>query len=216
MLKKMTIHIMLVAVVILFLVALAVSGVANVRVERAAKGHCYDSTDDIPYRRVSLLLGTTPIGPKGGPNPYFRNRIAACARLYHAGKVSKVLVSGDNCRRGYNEPEDMRQALMEAGVPDSNIVLDYAGFRTYDSMVRAKKVFGQDSLTVISQQWHNERALYIAGSIGMDAVAYNAVDVRSRSVKLKLAVREWLSRTKMVFDLLLKHDPHFLGDPITI
>jgi SanA protein len=105
---------------------------------------------------------------------------------------------------------------MEAGVPDSNIVLDYAGFRTYDSMVRAKKVFGQDSLTVISQQWHNERALYIAGSIGMDAVAYNAVDVRSRSVKLKLAVREWLSRTKMVFDLLLKHDPHFLGDPITI
>ena len=130
--------------------------------------------------------------------------------------MGKVLVSGDNSRNGYNEPEDMRQALVEAGIPDSCIVLDFAGFRTYDSMVRAKRVFGQDSLTVISQQWHNKRALYIANRVGVDAVAYNAADIDIRATKLRLAVREWLARTKMVFDLLFMHDPHFLGEQITI
>lgn len=209
-------RILLITLVSLLLSGAAVSIVANVLVNRSAEGLCYSSTDDMPYRRVALLLGTTRLGRTGNPNPYFYNRITACAELYRAGKVGKVLVSGDNSRKGYNEPEDMRQALVEAGIPDSCIVLDFAGFRTYDSMVRAKRVFGQDSLTVISQQWHNERALYIASRIGVDAVAYNAADIDIRATKLRLAVREWLARTKMVFDLLFMHDPHFLGEQITI
>ena len=209
-------RVLLITLATLFLLGVAVTVVANVRVDRAAEALCYDSADDIPYRRVALLLGTTKLDRYGNFNPYFYNRIAACAELYHAGKVSKVLVSGDNSRRGYNEPVDMRQALIEAGVPDSDIVLDYAGFRTYDSMVRAKKVFGQDSLIVISQQWHNERALYIASCIGVDAIAYNAADVDYRATQMRMAVREWLARTKMVFDLLFKRDPHFLGEPIVI
>lgn len=209
-------RILLITLATLLLLGVAVTVVANVRVNRATEGLCYSSTGDIPYRRVALLLGTTRLGRTGNPNPYFYNRIAACAELYHAGKVGKVLVSGDNSRKGYNEPEDMRQALMEAGVPDSCIVLDYAGFRTYDSMVRAKRVFGQDSLTVVSQQWHNERALYIANRIGVNAVAYNAADIDFRATKLRVTVREWLARTKMVFDLLFMCDPHFLGDPIEI
>ena len=209
-------RILLITLVSLLLSGAAVSIVANVLVNRSAEGLCYSSTDDMPYRRVALLLGTTRLGRTGNPNPYFNNRITACAKLYRAGKVGKVLVSGDNSRKGYNEPEDMRQALVEAGIPDSCIVLDLAGFRTYDSMVRAKRVFGQDSLTVISQQWHNKRALYIANRIGVDAVAYNAADIDIRATKLRLAVREWLARTKMVFDLLFMHDPHFLGEQITI
>lgn len=196
--------------------AAAITISANVMVKRTAKGLCYDDTAAIPYRRVGLLLGTSKLNRHGGPNPYFTRRIKACAALYHAGKISKVLVSGDNSRKEYNEPEDMRQALIAAGVPDSCIVLDYAGFRTYDSMVRAKKVFGLDSLTIISQQWHNERALYIASRVGIDAVAFNADDIKSRSTKSRIAVREWLARTKMFFDLLLMRDPHFLGDPIEI
>ena len=105
---------------------------------------------------------------------------------------------------------------MKASIPDSCIVFDYVGFRTYDSMVRAKRVFGQDNLTVISQQWHNERALYIANRMGVNAVAYNAADIDFRATKLRVTVREWLARTKMVFDLLFMHTPHFLGDPIEI
>ena len=196
--------------------AAAITISANVMVKRTAKGLCYDDTAAIPYRRVGLLLGTSKLNRHGGPNPYFTRRIKACAALYHAGKISKVLVSGDNSRIGYTEPEDMRQALVEAGVPDSVIVLDYAGFRTYDSMVRAKKVFGQQRLTVVSQPWHNERALYIAHRIGVDAIAYNAADFENRQWKLRLTVREWLARTKMAVDLLSLHDPHFLGEPIEI
>ena len=106
--------------------------------------------------------------------------------------------------------------LVSLGVPADSITLDYAGFRTYDSMVRAKKVFGQDSVTVISQDWHNERAIYIANRVDVDAIAFNARDVSIRSVSLKLKVREWLARTKMAIDLLFQHDPHFLGEPIVI
>ena len=83
-------------------------------------------------------------------------------------------------------------------------------------MVRAKKVFGQDSVTVISQDWHNERAVYIANRVGVDAVAFNAEDIAIRSIALKFRVREWLARTKMAFDLLFLHEPHFLGEPIEI
>lgn len=214
--SRKTRHIILLALAALVVLTAAVTVTANVRVSRAAKGLCYSSTDDLPYRPVALLLGTSRLGRKGNPNPYFDNRIEACAELYHAGKISKVLVSGDNCRRGYNEPADMRLALLAAGVPDSCIVLDYAGFRTYDSMVRAKRVFCQDTLTVISQQWHNERALYIARRIGIDAVAYNADDIASRPTRLRLTVREWLARTKMTVDLLFMRDPRFLGEPMAI
>ena len=136
--------------------------------------------------------------------------------MYHAGKINRILISGDNSRKDYNEPADMKDALVERGVPADSITLDYAGFRTYDSMVRAKKVFGQDSVTVISQDWHNERAVYIANRVGVDAVAFNAEDIAIRSIALKFRVREWLARTKMAFDLLFLHEPHFLGEPIKI
>ena len=156
-----------------------------------------------------------PLRTAWQPDPYFVYRIDAAAKLYHSGKIRKILISGDNRRKGYNEPEDMRNALIAKGVPDSCIVLDYAGFRTYDSMVRAKKVFGQDSLIVVSQHWHNERALYIAHRIGVEADAFDAKD-RTGFTTIRLTVREWLARTKMAIDLLFMHDPHFLGEKIEI
>ena len=115
-------RILLITLVSLLLFGVTVSIVANVLVNRSAEGLCYSSTDDMPYRRVALLLGTTRLGRTGKPNPYFNNRIAACAELYRAGKVGKVLVSGDNSRKGYNEPEDMRrQAGLRAGQPHRHI-----------------------------------------------------------------------------------------------
>lgn len=198
----------------LLLAAIGLTVWANVSVSRWANGRCFDDLGEIPAQRVALLLGTTKNTRQGAVNPYFTNRVEAAAELYHNGKVQKILVSGDNCRDGYNEPADMCAALLALGVADSDIVLDYAGFRTYDSMVRAQKVFGQYTLTVVSQQWHNERALYIAHSIGIEAVAYNAADVQNRPTALKLCLREWLARTKMALDLIFPHNPHFLGEPI--
>ena len=212
--KKIIIPSIIAAVVA---VAFLVMGViVNHSVDKMAEGRCYSSVDDIPYRRVGLLLGTARLTRHGYENPYFYYRIDACAGLYHAGKIQRILISGDNSRKDYNEPADMKEALVECGVPADSITLDYAGFRTYDSMVRAKKVFGQDSVTVISQDWHNERAIYIANRVEVDAIAFNAEDIAIRSIALKFRMREWLARTKMAFDLLFLHEPHFLGEPIVI
>ena len=208
--------IILAIIATLIVLGITITVVTNILVIQCGKGQCYSSVEQVPYRRVGLLLGTAPYLNNGSSNPYFTYRIEACSELYYSGKISKVLVSGDNHKKNYNEPEAMRQALIEAGVPDCDIVLDYAGFRTYDSMVRAKKVSGQDSVIVISQQWHNERAIYIARHIGLDAVAYNAKDAVPRVSKVRLTVREYLARTLMSVDLLIGHDPHFLGEPITI
>ena len=198
------------------LIALVFTVTANVIVSSYSSGRCYDDAEAIPHNRVGLLLGTSPKTKQGTVNLYFKYRMEAAAELYHSGKIDKILISGDNRHKNYNEPAAMRNALLELGVPDSAIVLDYAGFRTYDSMVRAKKVFGQDRLTVISQSWHNERALYIAHRVGIEAIGYNARDVAFRKVALKNHIREWFARAKMVFDLIFQHDPHFLGDPIEI
>ena len=110
----------------------------------------------------------------------------------------------------------IQQDLLAAGIPDSVIYLDYAGFRTYDSMVRAKEVFGLTYFTIISQPFHNERALYIATRKGLDVVAFNAPDVQLHRWQIRMTVREWLARTKAVLDIYTGKQPHFLGEPITI
>ena len=137
-------------------------------------------------------------------------------RAIQAGKIERILVSGDNSRSTYDEPTCIKEDLVSAGIPDSMIYLDYAGFRTYDSMVRAKEVFGLTSFTIISQPFHNERALYIAARKGLDAIAFNAPDVQLRKWQIRMTVREWLARTKAVADNYLGKQPHFLGEPITI
>jgi SanA protein len=139
----------------------------------------------------------------------------AAAALYHAGKVQHLLVSGDNGHRSYNEPMDMRAALMAAGVDSNHITLDFAGFRTLDSVVRALKVFGQAEFVVISQRFHNERAVYIAREHGIRAVAFNARDVDVRR-GLRTRIREKFARTKVFLDLLFGVEPHFLGDPVVL
>lgn len=202
--------------VCLIIAGILVVGGCNLMVKTSARGKLYDEEQKIPYRKVGLLLGTAPKMANGTPNMYYQYRIEAASRLFHARKISYILISGDNCRHGYNEPEAMRQSLIAAGVPDTAIFLDYAGFRTYDSMVRAKKVFGQDSVTVISQYWHNERAVYLARRIGVDAIAYNASDVEHRRSFLKNHVREMLAKVKAVADPLLDKRPRFLGDAVPI
>lgn len=176
----------------------------------------YDDVASVPYNRVSLLLGTNPLNRLGRPNSYFTNRIRTAAALYNAGKTDYIIVSGDNHIATYDEPTAMRDALVALGVPEERIVPDYAGFRTLDSVVRAKEVFGCDSLTIISQVDHNARALYIARANGIQAVAIAAPLRAGRRVRIRLAIREWLARDKMMLDLLLGKQPHFLGKRITI
>ena len=189
---------------------------ANVRVEQAAKEYIYYDVDSIPYNKVALLLGTNPLNKWGRANSYFTNRINTAAELYHAGKVDFIIASGDNHIKEYDEPTAMRDSLIAHGVPEERIILDFAGFRTLDSVVRAKEVFGCDSLTIISQEDHNARALYLAEANGINAVAISAPLRAGRWVRTRLALREWLARDKMMLDIWFGKQPHFLGEKIEI
>ncbi len=185
----------------------------NLKVTRSTAHRLYDEVAATPHRHAALLLGTSPTLPDGRINLYFRYRIDACARLYAAGKMDRIIISGDNHVVTYNEPEAMRDSLVARGIPSEVIFLDYAGFRTLDSVVRAKEIFGQRSLLIVSQRFHNERAVFLAGRKGIDAIGFNA---QTPSTHFKVRFREVFARVKVFLDLLLAKQPHFLGDPIDI
>lgn len=189
---------------------------ANWRVDSHAEGRIYSSAEQAPRNKVALLLGTSPMNRFGRPNAYFTNRIRTAAMLFKAGKADYILASGDNHTRLYDEPTAMRDSLIAQGVPADRIILDYAGFRTLDSVVRAKEIFGCDSLTIISQAAHDARALYLAQSAGIEAVAVAAPVKMSRRNTLKQSTREWFARAKMMLDIWFGKQPHFLGERIEI
>lgn len=192
--------------------------IANLTILRRHRDALFDDPAKIPPRDVALVLGASPRTTSGRPNLHFVNRIEAAARLYHAGKIRHLLVSGDNGRPDYDEPTAMKEALVARGVPAAAITCDFAGFRTLDSVVRAKNVFGLQSFTIVSQRYHNSRALEIARAHDLDAVAFCANDV-PRSHSLKTELREIAARGVIVLQLYaLRSQPRFPGpaEPIRL
>ncbi len=185
-------------------------------IKKEASGKLYSDTEAVPFNRVGLLLGTAKYTSiRGFINPYYAYRIKAATSLLKAGKIKYLIISGDNGREEYNEPEMMRADLIEQGIDSTRIFLDYAGFRTFDSVVRLKEVFGQDSVTFISQPFHNERAIYIASKQGMVANGFNAKDVSARQGSM-VQLREKLARVKVFVDYLIATKPKFLGKKIKL
>jgi len=185
------------------------------RVETVSNGRMYSDLAQIPHNHVGILLGTGKYLAGGYLNPYYQYRIDAATELIKAGKVEYLVISGDNSRKEYNEPEMMRSDLIVAGVDSTRIFLDFAGFRTFDSMIRLKDIFSQDSVTVISQEFHNQRALFIASKEGIAAVGYNARDVSSKA-GFRTQIREKLARVKVFADYLFGTKPKFLGPKVSI
>ncbi|AAF09774.1 vancomycin high temperature exclusion protein [Deinococcus radiodurans] len=181
----------------------------------AAWGRTFDRPEDLPARHVGLVLGTSKYLASGRVNRYYLYRIDAAEAAYKAGKVRVLLLSGDNSSVSYDEPTTMKEDLLERGIPAEQLVLDYAGFRTLDSVVRAAEVFGTRQFTLISQPFHNERAIFLARTRGLDAAALNARDVTGRS-GLKVQGREVLARVKAVLDVLRGKGPKFLGEPVDV
>ncbi len=194
-----------------FLVILVCNGV----IETASDDKLYSDPALIPYCKVGVVLGTARHRVEGGLNPYYQHRIAATLRLFESGRISYVLVSGDNGSIYYNEPDTIKKDLIAGGIPEDRIFLDYAGFRTLDSMVRAKIVFGLDSVTVISQEFHNERAVYIATKKGLFAQGFNAQAVEG-APGLPVQAREYFARVKVFLDLLFNTEPRYYGNRIDI
>lgn len=182
----------------------------NVWVVMSNESRLYDNIKDIPANDVGLVLGTSKRVSSGRKNLYFTYRTKAAYELYKAGKVKCFIVSGDNRHHNYNEPRDLQNALIELGIPDSCIVMDFAGFRTLDSVVRSKEVFQQDKITVISQEFHNYRAAFVGKHYDVDVIAYNAKSPKRFD---KPIYREYLARAKAVLDLyVLRTRPKFLGN----
>lgn len=159
----------------------------------------FENLAEVPKAKVALLLGTSPNG-KYGKNVFFMHRIQAAADLYHAGKVKKIIVSGDNSVENYNETVAMRNELEKLGVPNHAIVNDHAGFRTLDSVVRAKSVFDQNEIIIVSQKFHIQRAIYIADAWGIEATGYVAKDPIHGKPYYKVIAREYFARIKAFLD----------------
>jgi SanA protein len=192
----------------LFIGALFWAICSNCLIIVSTNNYLFDKVEDLPEKEFALVLGAGKKG-KYGINLYFKYRMEAAAELYFQGKVKKLIVSGDNHIKTYDETTDMADYLINLGVPDHDIIRDYAGFRTLDSVVRAKKVFNCKSLIIVSQKFHNQRAVFIARHYNIDAVGYNARDVQSKNNFTHW--REFAAKFGTIIDLyLLNRQPKFL------
>ena len=192
-------------------------GASAIAVYAISSGRVFDSAriDAVPRQRAAVVMGCVRTLPNGLNNLYFSRRIDAAAELYKAGKVDCLIVSGDNHVKGYDEPSDMKESLVKVGVSADRIVCDYAGFRTLDTVVRAKKVFGLDSFIIVSQPDHVRRAVFTARGFGCDAYGYAAKDVNGR-YSIKTTIREQLAKIAAVLDVILRRSPKFLGPRETL
>ena len=205
----------IIALAVLVVIFMGIVIVCDTVINKSTNESVYTDVNLIPYNKVGLILGTSKYLRYGQKNMFFFNRIDAAVELYKAGKVNFFVVSGDNSKKTYNEPLDMKNELINRGVAENKIFLDYAGFRTYDSVFRMDKIFGQKSFTIISQEFHNKRAIYIAKHLGLNPAGYNAKDV-STSNNFGNRMREKIARVKVFIDFLINKQPKFLGEPIEI
>jgi SanA protein len=190
--------------------------ICNVVVIVNASGKTIDDVDNVPHREYGLLLATSPITPTGAHNFYFDNRIKATDELYKAGKIDYIIASGGDYTNtqeiGCDEPAAIRDSLMARGIPEERIILDYDGVRTVNSIVKAKEVYGIDSVLIISQKEHNQRAVYLAEHYGLNAIGYNALPSHIRHSRIKNNIREYFARVKMFFDIWLGSKPDFASE----
>lgn len=199
------------AVLLILLTGVAVILYANFTAVWSARGLIHDQVEDVTKCKVALVFGTTD-RIKGRENLYYRYRIDAAEALWKAGKIDTLIVSGDNRTPWYNEPKKMRRSLIERGIPSDRIVCDFAGLRTLDSVVRAKKIFGADEVLFISQRFHLQRAIYLAKAHGLKAHGFAAQDVKGKA-GTKTRLREIGARVKMWLDVnFLNTEPRHLGD----
>lgn len=199
----------------LTIVVFAIVLVIDFAITQSAKAFLFDDVRLLAENKVGLILGAGKYTKHGNINLYYKYRLEAAVQLYKTGKIKYILVSGDNGTKDYDEPSDFKNDLIKLGVPEDVIYLDYAGFRTLDSIVRAKKVFGLSRVTIISQKFHNERALFLAQHFGIKAIAFNATDLKGR-YSTKTQLREYFARTKALMDILFNTKPKYLGKKIEI
>ncbi len=201
--------------IILAFSLITIVGCINYIVNRTTEKQLFSDINTIPKNKVGLLLGTAKFADKRRKiiNVYYQNRIDATVALYMAGKIDFIIVSGYKDVGSYDEPAIMKDDLIASGIPAGKIFMDNSGFRTLDSILRCRDIFGQDHFTIISQEFHNQRALYIANHKRVTAIAFNAKDGNSY---IDATFREKLARVKMGLDLLFNTQARYYGENIDI
>ncbi|MCD6553739.1 MAG: YdcF family protein [Anaerolineae bacterium] len=178
------------------------------------KDRVYRDIADVPPRRVALVFGAG-VWPGGTLSHILADRVDTAVDLYRAGKVQKLLMSGDNRFINYNEPQHMKEYALARGVPEADIVLDYAGRRTYDSCYRARAIFGVHEVILVTQDYHIDRALFTCNGVGVDAIGVIA-DRRSYVKGRQYWLREIPAMALAWWDVTIAHPVPVLGKPIII
>jgi SanA protein len=200
---------------LLFLLSIWLIIISDFLTISTTQDNIYSEIEEIPENKVGLVLWTSKYIADGRRNLFYLYRIQATTDLYEAWKIEYILVSGDNSTAQYNETDTMKEDLIAAWIPEEKIFWDYAGFRTLDSVVRAKEIFGQERYTIVTQKFHLERALFLAKSDGIDAIWYMAKDVPVGRAP-RVWIRERLARVKMMIDIVFWVEPKFWGESIEI
>ncbi|HIP61448.1 MAG TPA: vancomycin resistance protein [Sulfurovum sp.] len=201
---------------VVVLVVLVVIGI-DTYVRYSANTDIYNDISKVPTKRAALVLGTAKHLGGGRKNYFYIYRMRAAISLWKAGKIKAIIVSGDNGSKYYDETTTMQQDLIKAGIPKRYITLDYAGFRTLDSIIRAEAIFDIEDYIIISQRFHLERALFIARAKGHKAIGFVAKDIPGTAAAYRMKFREYLARTKAFLDVyILQTDPKFYGDKVKV
>lgn len=179
---------------LVFLVILVIAAI-NIYIDFKARDFLFDHTNAIPDNTYALVLGTSKYVVGGGKNSYFESRMKAAEQLLSAKKVDTIIVSGDNREENYNEPKRMKQALIELGVPEGLILEDKSGTKTDFSIRNFKTKYPQQGVTIVTQKFHNQRAVYTARKNDINAVGFNADDIGFLRDK-KTHMREWFAKVK--------------------
>ncbi len=213
---KKKIKILLIVVLAIFILPMVLLLTSNLLIDTTSDGKIYDLVEDIPYRETGLLLGCSRMTRSGRYNYYFKYRLDAAELLLKSNKIKNIIVSGDNSRKSYDESTDMKNELISRGISADRIFCDYAGFRTLDSVVRAKEIFQQNSLTIISQDFHIKRALFLAENKEISAIGFKAKSVY-KQYSTKTKIREQFAKVKAILDIyLFNTQPRFFGPKILI
>ena len=189
----------------------------NNQIAKEASEFIYSDVSKIPAKKALLLLGTTKYLAGGRTNYFYKYRIESAVKLFKAGKVKAIVVSGDNGNKSYDEPTDMHDDLVARGVPSKYITLDYAGFRTLDSIVRAEAIFDLEDYIIVSQRFHLERAIYIAHAKNQKVLGFVAKDFKNTIWAKRMEYRELLARAKAFMDIhILGKEPKFYGSKVEV
>ena len=182
-----------------------------------AKPYIYADVQKIPAKKAALVLGCSKYLKSGRLNYFYKYRIESAVKLFKGGKVKAIIVSGDNGNKNYDEPTLMHDDLVKAGIPSKYIQLDYAGFRTLDSIVRAKAIFDLEDYIIVSQRFHLERAIYIAHAKEQKVLGFVAKDFKNTVWAKRMGHRELLARVKAVLDVhVFGVEPKFYGERVEV